>query len=305
MPQNMSKNMPQNMPPKQIRTLITGATLATLLVAGAQAVEPPHQGRLQDQPNTVIYAPAPEAVLVDPGSIAAAPRGADQTLQIDSFDDGGTAVLQFGFTNGEIGAVTYNIDPALFPVKIKKVQIYWSSALANGTQSLQDSVLIYTGNFNLLANLEGPVMIDGGLNEFDLEPLNIIIANPTSITVGLQFFEGPNGNALMGTLATDDNGCQSNKNWVFVSGTTWFNLCSFGVAGDLVIRTIIDPMGAPVDCPPDVNGDGMVDTADLGLLIANFGQAPPFVPSADVNDDGVTDTADLGILISAFGTICP
>lgn len=293
------------MPQKQIRTLITGAMLATLQSAGAQAVEPQHQGQVQDQPNTVIYAPAPEAVLVDPGSNDAAPRGGDQTLQIDSLDAGGTAVLQFGFTNGEIGAVTYNIDPALFPVKIKKVQIYWASALANGTQSLQDSVLIYTGNFNLLANLEGPVMIDGGLNEFDLEPLNIIIANPTAITVGLQFFDGPNGNVLMGTMATDDNGCQSGLNHVFVSGTTWFNLCNFGVAGDLVIRTIIDPMGAPVDCPPDINGDGMVDTADLGLLIANFGGTPPFVPTADINGDGTVNTADLGILIGAFGSTCP
>jgi len=52
----------------------------------------------------------------------------------------------------------------------------------------------------------------------------------------------------------------------------------------------------------DINGDGVVDTADLGILIAQFGTAAPV---ADLNNDNVVDTADLGILIGAFGTTCP
>jgi aminopeptidase N len=48
----------------------------------------------------------------------------------------------------------------------------------------------------------------------------------------------------------------------------------------------------------DINGDGAVDTADLGILISAFGSSDP---SADLNGDGVVDTADLGILIAAFG----
>ncbi len=48
----------------------------------------------------------------------------------------------------------------------------------------------------------------------------------------------------------------------------------------------------------DINGDGVVDTADLGLLIAAFGTGDP---QADLNGDGVVDTADLGLLISQFG----
>ncbi len=52
----------------------------------------------------------------------------------------------------------------------------------------------------------------------------------------------------------------------------------------------------------DLNGDGAVDTADLGQLISNFGMtgAPGFNP-ADINGDGAVDTADLGLLISEFG----
>ncbi|MCB9838724.1 MAG: hypothetical protein H6813_05245 [Phycisphaeraceae bacterium] len=50
---------------------------------------------------------------------------------------------------------------------------------------------------------------------------------------------------------------------------------------------------------PDLNNDGIVDTADLGILLGSFGSNNP---AADVNGDGVVDTADLGILIGAFGT---
>ena len=49
----------------------------------------------------------------------------------------------------------------------------------------------------------------------------------------------------------------------------------------------------------DLNGDGIVDTADLGILILQFGTAGP---EADINGDGIVDTADLGILILQFGT---
>lgn len=48
----------------------------------------------------------------------------------------------------------------------------------------------------------------------------------------------------------------------------------------------------------DINGDGVVDTADLGILIGAFGTMGG---PADLNNDGVVDTADLGILISNFG----
>jgi len=48
----------------------------------------------------------------------------------------------------------------------------------------------------------------------------------------------------------------------------------------------------------DINGDGVVDTADLGILIAAFGTTDP--PS-DLNGDGMVDTADLGLLIANFG----
>ena len=54
-------------------------------------------------------------------------------------------------------------------------------------------------------------------------------------------------------------------------------------------------------CDADLNADGVVDTADLGLLISAFGSINP---AADINGDGVVDTADLGLLIASFGHGC-
>jgi len=53
----------------------------------------------------------------------------------------------------------------------------------------------------------------------------------------------------------------------------------------------------------DLNGDGVVDGADLGILLSNWG-TPKGAKNlkADLNADGVVDGADLGILLSAWGT---
>jgi len=56
-----------------------------------------------------------------------------------------------------------------------------------------------------------------------------------------------------------------------------------------------------VICPTDLNGDGVTDSADLGILIANFDTRNP---DLDLNGDKQIDTADLGILIANFGQPC-
>ncbi len=51
----------------------------------------------------------------------------------------------------------------------------------------------------------------------------------------------------------------------------------------------------------DINVDGIVDSADLGLLLSVYGSAEP---AADFNSDGRVDAADIGMLIGAFGDTC-
>ncbi len=52
------------------------------------------------------------------------------------------------------------------------------------------------------------------------------------------------------------------------------------------------------DCPSDLTGDGQVNAADLGVLIAFWATTGV---AADLNDDGTVDAADLGILIGSWG----
>jgi len=54
---------------------------------------------------------------------------------------------------------------------------------------------------------------------------------------------------------------------------------------------------ALVDNPGDLNGDGVVDGADLGILLNAWLLGDPI---ADLNGDGVVDGADLGILLNAW-----
>jgi hypothetical protein len=53
-------------------------------------------------------------------------------------------------------------------------------------------------------------------------------------------------------------------------------------------------------CPADLNGDGVVDLADLGILLGDWGCVGANCVG-DINGDGVTDLADLGILLADFG----
>jgi hypothetical protein len=55
-------------------------------------------------------------------------------------------------------------------------------------------------------------------------------------------------------------------------------------------------------CAGDLNDDGVVNGADLAILLGEWGKCPGCV--ADLNDDGVVNGADLAILLGAWGE-CP
>ena len=67
--------------------------------------------------------------------------------------------------------------------------------------------------------------------------------------------------------------------------------------------TPIDGPASP--CIGDVNGDGSVDSADVGLLVAGWGTCPAKGEcAADFTGDGLVNAADLGLLIGGWG-LCP
>jgi len=81
-----------------------------------------------------------------------------------------------------------------------------------------------------------------------------------------------------------------------VTGDLFFS--TFG-GGDRVLRVSRFSVTA---CPADLNRDGAVDGADLGLLLNAWGGSAG--EPADLNADRVVDAADLGLLLAAWGD-CP
>jgi hypothetical protein len=73
-----------------------------------------------------------------------------------------------------------------------------------------------------------------------------------------------------------------------------FNASTFQGSGELTLAQT-----GPI-CPPpvqgDLNGDGVVNGADLGILLTGWGTDG----AGDLNGDGVVDGADLGILLTAW-----
>lgn len=59
----------------------------------------------------------------------------------------------------------------------------------------------------------------------------------------------------------------------------------------------------PNPCPSDLNGDHVVNGADLGQLLGVWGPCPSLCP-ADLDHDGIVSGADLGQMLGAWG-VCP
>jgi hypothetical protein len=66
-------------------------------------------------------------------------------------------------------------------------------------------------------------------------------------------------------------------------------------------RSIVIDHAGPPSCPADLTGDGVVDGADLGLILSAWGNSP----LGDLTGDGITDGADLGLMLTAFGPCGP
>ena len=76
-----------------------------------------------------------------------------------------------------------------------------------------------------------------------------------------------------------------------------------GVVGAPYVNQPVDQSGAAFvvelcKASADINGDGMVNGADLGLLLALWGTNDP---AGDLNGDGVSNGADLGLMLAAWG----
>jgi hypothetical protein len=138
----------------------------------------------------------------------------------------------------------------------------------------------------------------------------IQIADSNSVSSGTFWSQNSTQDAYAGMstvgMATSDprstGGVLLSTSIVYDSdGDGMFSFDSELAADDDESYNVVMYVGAAASVCADINGDGTVDTADLGILLGQFGSAGG---DGDLNCDGVVDTADLGILLGQFGLAC-
>jgi hypothetical protein len=130
----------------------------------------------------------------------------------------------------------------------------------------------------------------------------------TQIDLEITIFDTDGTTVLANANAADAGFGESLSNIAAPSAGTYYahvksDLAFTGGAAQLYNFSLDVTINPVVACVGDINGDGVADTADLGILITAFGAIG--ANAADLNGDMVVDTADLGILITVFGTCTP
>ncbi len=71
------------------------------------------------------------------------------------------------------------------------------------------------------------------------------------------------------------------------------------IAPTVGVSPTVVPTGTTVS--RDINGDGIVNQADVTILLANYGVSPLNNPKADLNGDGLVNAIDYAYLLDAYG----
>ena len=174
-----------------------------------------------------------------------------------------------GANSGRGGGVFIEVSVA--PVEIINC-IVWGNESGDGDQiKLSDSGL---------ANVSYSCVQNGWLG------LGNIALDPQFVSVGDGDFHLAKGSPCID--AGDD--LASTEDIVDLDGNT-------RIVGLAIDMGCYEDQGPEPECPADLNGDGVVNAADIGLLLAGWGGPG----STDLNDDGITNAADLGLLLSLWG----
>lgn len=155
------------------------------------------------------------------------------------------------FIVGEQAGAVFTAPAAHYPLEVLDVGIAWASQFGGAPQSLEQAIHVYAGGLpdpgSPIFTLPGPVMTDGFINQFDLEPYpgEIVVASgPFAVT--LEFLNENSGDIFAPSVAHDGNGCQPGRNVVYVQPGGWVDACPLGVTGDWVFYVIYRP------CTPSV-----------------------------------------------------
>ncbi|MCH2145334.1 MAG: right-handed parallel beta-helix repeat-containing protein [Phycisphaerales bacterium] len=119
------------------------------------------------------------------------------------------------------------------------------------------------------------VRIENGVVDF----VRCVVRNNYSTYAGVSFAGSVQLSLTDTTVCGNTTPGQINDGWVDNGGNIIADEC-------------------PPDCPADINGDGIVDGADLSSLLGAWGESDG---SADIDGSGLVDGADLAALLGDWG----
>lgn len=156
--------------------------------------------------------------------------------------------------------------------------------------------VVTDGFANGLGQVFGP--FNGGWACVEEQITVFVVSGTVIIGAGNGGNTGPNafsqGGGAFEVLAGDNAICPANTFIIY----SW----SVGGAEFYVDLASVKPFSCQGP-PGDLNIDGIVDGADLGLLLSSWGPCPGC--AADLNGSGIVDGADLGSLLSNWGECNP
>jgi hypothetical protein len=194
----------------------------------------------------VVFA-LPLLLIAAPQALAQCP----ENPPLAYYTGGGNAVCPC-FIPGEQAGVVFSAPPADYPLEVLRVGIGWGSQFGGAPQSLEQAIHVYAGGLPNpgapIFTLPGPVMTDGAINQFDLEPYAGEITVATGpFTVALEFQNQNAGDPFAPSVVHDANGCQPGKNAVLANPGGWSDACALGVTGDWVMFVVYRPCVPGVD----------------------------------------------------------
>jgi len=204
------------------------------------------------------------ALMAVPSQVAAV---CPEEAPLKNYTGTGSVICPCFVTGEEAGAVL-QASAEHYPIEILRVGIGWASQYGGAPQSLEEAIKIYPAGLpnpgTPISTLPGPVLNDGYINEFNLEPLpGEIVINSGKFTVTLEFLNSNAGDPFAPSMIHDGNGCQAGKNVVFAVPGGRHSACALGVTGDWVVYAVY----RQVDCGAGV-GEELVVSSRPALLLA-------------------------------------
>jgi len=156
-------------------------------------------------------------------------------------------------------------------------------------------IAVTRGFVQLSGGPEGTVYIAAGNPQFAVD--SVLVTKYGANRVDAYEIDA-NGDPIPSTQRVFVSGLTNAEGAAIDPITGDFFFSTFG-GGNRVVR--VSGFLTTTACTGDLNGDGVVDGADLGILLLNWGQTDGGPAAGDLNGDCVIDGADIGALLNQWG----